>query len=365
MDPARVSSGLHQLVDHLRAEPDKSVSPVEAAAITEVLLTSMQRYFASIDGAIYGEFRLLSERIKTARNEIADLRPTELSQERIPRAGKELEAIVHSTEEASGTIMDAAETIMSGDASDEGYGDMVQENCLRIFEACSFQDLTGQRISKVVDTLTFIENRLAHMSQEWSGELKEADAAAPEGDKALLNGPALQGEGIDQNEVDALLNDGAAPPEAKPAPKAETKPAAKPAARKPAAKPVAKAEAPKTEAPKAEAPKAETPKAETPKPEAPKAEAKPAAPKAEAPKPEAPKAEARPAAPKAEAKKPEPVQKPEAKKPESAPKPEAKKPEPAPKPAAKKPEPVPEPDEADLEGGGEKISQDEIDALFA
>ncbi len=342
MDPERVSRGIHQLVDHLRAEPDKSISPVEAAALTEVLLTSMHRYFTSINGAIYGEFRLLSERIKTAREEIAELRPTELSQERIPRAGKELEAIVQSTEEASGTIMDAAETIMSGDPSDDGYGDMVQENCLRIFEACSFQDLTGQRISKVVDTLTFIEDRLAHMSAGWSGDVQEASADAPEGDKALLNGPALQGEGIDQNAVDALMDDAAAAPE----PKAE-----------PAPQPAAKAEAPKPEAKK-------------PAP-APQAEAKPVAAKP-APKPEAKPETKKPApapAPKAEAKKPAPAPEPEAKKPEPAPKPEAKKPEPAPKPEAKKPEakkpePAPEPEAA---GGdeGESLDQADIDALFA
>lgn len=340
MDPERVSRGIHQLVDHLRAEPDKSISPVEAAALTEVLLTSMHRYFTSINGAIYGEFRLLSERIKTAREEIAELRPTELSQERIPRAGKELEAIVQSTEEASGTIMDAAETIMSGDPSDDGYGDMVQENCLRIFEACSFQDLTGQRISKVVDTLTFIEDRLAHMSAGWSGDVQEASADAPEGDKALLNGPALQGEGIDQNAVDALMDDAAAAPA--PEPKAE-----------PAPQPAAKAEAPKPEAKK-------------PAP-APQAEAKPVAAKP-APKPEAKPETKKPTpAPKAEAKKPAPE--PEAKKPEPAPKPEAKKPEPAPKseakkPEAKKPEPAPEPEAAGADEG-ESLDQADIDALFA
>lgn len=227
MNPERVSDGLHQLVEHLRSDPARSVSPAEAAAITEVLLTSMHRYFSSINGSIYKEFRLLSERIKQAREEIAALRPTEMSQHRLPRAGKELEAIVQFTEEASGIIMDAAETIMAGDPGDSGYGDMVQENCLRIFEACSFQDLTGQRISKVVDTLTFIEDRLTHMSAEWGPELQETGGDSRSGDRALLNGPSLHGEGIDQSQVDALMTGSAAQPAPAPAPKPAPAAAAK------------------------------------------------------------------------------------------------------------------------------------------
>jgi chemotaxis protein CheZ len=330
MNPERVSDGLHQLVEHLRSDPGRSVTPAEAAAITEVLLTSMHRYFSSINGSIYQEFRVLSQRIKRAREEIAELRPSELSQERIPRAGRELEAIVQSTEEASGIIMDAAETIMSGDPADGAYGDMVQENCLRIFEACSFQDLTGQRISKVVDTLTFIEDRLTHMSAEWAGEVKESGPANDDlkGDRALLHGPSLKGEGIDQNEVDALMAGDGAPAAKAPAPKpAAATPAAKPVAPKPAAKPAAAAPAPKPAAAPA-----------TPAP----ASAKPAA-AAPAPKPATPA----PAA-KATPKSTKPAE------------PAAAKP--APK-AGTKPAPVPEPELA-AEPSGETFSQDEIDALF-
>ena len=82
------------------------------------------------------------------------MRPNDLKQEKIPRAGLELEAIVASTEKATGTIMDAAEEIMSADATSENYVESINDACMRIFEACSFQDITGQRITKVVSTLT-------------------------------------------------------------------------------------------------------------------------------------------------------------------------------------------------------------------
>ena len=54
----------------------------------------MRRYFNSIDTTLYAEIRGLSEYIRQARTEISELRPNDLKQEKIPRAGLELEAIV-------------------------------------------------------------------------------------------------------------------------------------------------------------------------------------------------------------------------------------------------------------------------------
>ncbi len=137
------------------------------------------------------------------------LRPNELKGERIPEAGRELEAIVQATEAATGTIMDAAEEIMGADTATPGGSQAVNDACMRIFEACSFQDITGQRISKVVSTFTFIEERLGLLEHTWGPEIADA-AAAPEPedeDSALMNGPALQGEGNDQDAVDNFFGE--------------------------------------------------------------------------------------------------------------------------------------------------------------
>ena len=213
MDTHEVSAGIEQLVDHLRTNQSTSVTLGDIAGVTEVLLATMRRYFASIDTTLYSEFRGLSEYIERARTEISELRPNDLKQERIPRAGLELEAIVAATENATGTIMDAAEEIMSADPASEEYGDAVSDACMRIFEACSFQDITGQRITKVVSTLTYIEERLHGLQDAWGPDIADADGEAPASgaeddtrpDADLLNGPALDGEGIEQDRVDDLL----------------------------------------------------------------------------------------------------------------------------------------------------------------
>lgn len=43
----------------------------------------------------------------------------------------------------------------------------MNEMIVRIFEACNFQDLTGQRITKVVRALSFIEERVDAMMGVW------------------------------------------------------------------------------------------------------------------------------------------------------------------------------------------------------
>lgn len=212
-----VDSGLPKqielLVDNLRKQNTAAMSLTEVASVTEVLIGTMNAFYKSIDTSIYRECRALSDYITNARKEIASLQPVDLESARIPRAGLELDAIVQQTEEATNTIMEAAEEIMGADTENaEAYQATTQDAVMRIFEACSFQDITGQRISKVVQTLSHIEQRvleLRNLMGVTEADVQEAmKDAEPEGDAALLSGPALKGEGIDQTEVDSLMDGG-------------------------------------------------------------------------------------------------------------------------------------------------------------
>lgn len=336
---------IERLVDHLRRKRTSSMSLLDVAAVTEVLIGTMQAYFRSIDTSIYRECRALSEYISNARKEIASLQPSDLENARIPRAGMELDAIVQQTEEATNTIMEAAEEIMALDPSDmETYQATTQDAVMRIFEACSFQDITGQRISKVVSTLSHIEIRVLEL-RDLMGVTEDdiRDAQQPEivddENKSLLSGPALKGEGIDQTAVDALMTEAGAAPEK--------------------AAPVAQDAAQDAPEPKA-APPAET-KADPAPAEAPE---KAAAPKpAPPPQPEAPK----PVDPaKLDAMFEEdfdPLSDTSGKEDADEPEGEAAKADEA-KPAKdKKAESAPAAKDADLPSG-EEVSQDDIDALF-
>jgi chemotaxis protein CheZ len=82
---------------------------------------------------------------------------------------------------------------------------------MKIFEACSFQDITGQRVAKVVETLQMIESRVGRFAdavnaKDVAGFLDEREAARHKRkENLMLNGPQLAGEGIDQKFVDDMF----------------------------------------------------------------------------------------------------------------------------------------------------------------
>lgn len=215
MDPERIA----EIAEHLKKGRSGDVALTDVMALAELMVGSMQDFFHSLDHSVYSELREIATYISRTKDEIRNLRANDIKDNHIPVAGLELDAIVRSTEAATNTIMEQAELIMSADSSDaEAYGTTVNDAVMQIFEACSFQDLTGQRISKIVETLAFIDSRVARFAevigeQENEGTLSEEETAR-EKRKAelLLNGPQMEGEGVDQDAVDSLLNGGSEAP---------------------------------------------------------------------------------------------------------------------------------------------------------
>ena len=162
----------------------------------------------------------ISAHIQQTRNEIAALRPDEQGTSQIVRATSELDAIVSATERATYDILNGAERIRAAAAKLSGLPDSgaigaeIGKQATDIMTACSFQDLTGQRISKVVNALRYIETRINAMIEIWGIDATARDAAATPEDKRpdahLLNGPQLEGA-ADQNEIDSLFEAAPAP----------------------------------------------------------------------------------------------------------------------------------------------------------
>ncbi len=260
---------------------------------SEALVALMRGFFQQLDKRRSEEFRVIAGYIAKAKDEIREMRPHDISQDRIPTAGAELEAITRDTEVATNNIMNCAEAIMGADISDpQAYKAMVDDEVMKIFEACSFQDITGQRVSKIVNVLKQIEERVGRLANTLGvddGAPIEMTAEEKRRHDLLLNGPAIGGPETKQGDIDALFDggfDSFDAVEAQPAAEAPIVEAPAPAPA-PAPKPAPVAEAPKpTPAPVAAAP--------APKPApAPVAAAPAPAPKpAPAPAPAAPAAEA-------------------------------------------------------------------------
>jgi chemotaxis protein CheZ len=163
----------------------------------------------------------LFQYIERLRTEVATMSKAEDHATAFDDMSVQLDAIVKATEEATNSILAASESI-SGDAmalqgeSDQAkiaeISDRIAQNTMTIMEACSFQDLTGQRVSKIVSSVKFVEDRVNQMIELWGREEIEALSAQmkpcedEDPDKKLLNGPQLPGQAISQEDIDALFD---------------------------------------------------------------------------------------------------------------------------------------------------------------
>jgi chemotaxis protein CheZ len=189
------------------------VSPAEITAIVESVMARLAGDLTAQDLKMYTELEALARFIQTARTEIAAVRPQDIGAQDIPLATDELDAVVGATEEATGSILDAAEALSGLTASlSPEAAEQVTAAVTRIYEACNFQDITGQRITKVVKTLKHIEDRVSAMLSAFGDEKSDEPAAAPAAkaaaattDADLLNGPQLPDDAKKQAEIDAIL----------------------------------------------------------------------------------------------------------------------------------------------------------------
>jgi chemotaxis protein CheZ len=208
MPAPEVATRVRDALTALRGADLKDPRLGEVLNLASQMSDAMQAFFGSLDRTLYGELRYISAYIARTRQEISQLRPNDIKDGRIPTAGAELDAIVKHTATATNTIMSAAEAVMAADPSDpDAYQALVMDRMMEIFEACSFQDITGQRVRKVVDTLNHIEERI----QRFADVMGVEDAEAPESSEdrrkreLLLNGPALGGPEVKQDEIDDMF----------------------------------------------------------------------------------------------------------------------------------------------------------------
>ena len=173
--------------------------------------------------AMRSELDLMKDAITRTKQEIAALHRSDSSGKGMRRVAGELDAVVEATEAATTTLLGALEEIEANanmlrgarlpKASQQNV-DVIVDRVVTAYEACNFQDLTGQRISKIVGVLKFVEEHLDRMIETWSGldgfrDLIAAVAEPAEDDeRSLLNGPKLAEDPghVDQSDIDALFD---------------------------------------------------------------------------------------------------------------------------------------------------------------
>jgi chemotaxis protein CheZ len=189
-----------------------NANPVDRDMVTEVVrtvLTTMTGDLTANETSLLHEVEALGRTIAAAKQDIAALQVDDIKARDIPFATDELDAIVEHTAAATNAILESCEILdevagtVTGDVSTR-----LQDAVTKIYEACSFQDITGQRITKVVATLKTIENKVAQIIATFGTEGEAIALATPVSSSPgsdLLNGPQLPANAMDQSDIDKLL----------------------------------------------------------------------------------------------------------------------------------------------------------------
>ena len=207
-----IADDLSKRIDGLRNNRPE-VSREEIHRAVEEVISSLTGTLTMSDIKLYRELEDLARFIQSAKREIAALRPHDIQDEHIPMATDELDAVVEATARATGEILDRAEALeklaltLPPEAAAE-----ITDAVTRIFEASNFQDITGQRITKVVKALKYIENKIDSLVTAFGTREIETPPPPPpvsaeesDDDAKLLHGPQMPAVANSQAEIDAIL----------------------------------------------------------------------------------------------------------------------------------------------------------------
>ena len=194
-DTAAPDKAAHAKAPQARAEP---VDPADTT------VQSLKRELALLHDAIARNKRELAVLIGDGR------------ERRMAHAAGKLGAAVEGMEKATEKILKSTEVIdesaraLAATLKDDykrGLAQEIQDHVVKIYEACNFQDLSGQRIGHVIETLTMIENQVESMLERHATQPGDATAAKPAAEPGLLNGPRLDGDSghTSQGDIDKMF----------------------------------------------------------------------------------------------------------------------------------------------------------------
>ena len=207
-------------ISGLRDGKIRYAEPGEILTVVQNIIDGMNDGAPSGTAVLRGEFEDLADFIQTTKAEILMLAPEDIQDEHLPLATGELDAIVRATEDATHNIMEATERLETlADGADGETSEMVINATTQIYEACGFQDITGQRIAKVIGALKEVESKVAaiisafgnddHAAREERRRQRilereqKTQQALETGER--LDGPQLPDAASNQDDIDALF----------------------------------------------------------------------------------------------------------------------------------------------------------------
>lgn len=215
---ARLGDSLMKSMMKKKQEKGGELSLEDIGEIFEQVAEDFQFLHGETESLLKNEILKMANYIDQVKEEIASLSDDDSKpSEAISGATIHLDAVVKSTENATNEIMDAADKIQEAAAGIGGEAEQkIMDASMKIYEACNFQDLTGQQINKVLKMIEFVEERLDNLTKLFAHGGVNKDVLKFQGkdvkdinvedidDKDLMNGPQL--EQPSQDDIDALFD---------------------------------------------------------------------------------------------------------------------------------------------------------------
>ena len=189
-------------------------------ADTNTLLAAISRLEQAIAGdriaqdvdRLRAHLKEMATAITRTKSEIAVIHAIEQEHSHLYVASEALDSITRQTEQATSDILAGAEQIQESawalreDGADPSLCDDLDRRATDIYTACSFQDLTSQRIAKIIQTLRYLEGSINAMIAIWdrADAPRSARQAAP--DLGNLAGEFSTGD-LSQSDVDSVIVD--------------------------------------------------------------------------------------------------------------------------------------------------------------
>jgi len=201
-------------------------------------------FYRQMSSKIQGELKNLAMYMEKTMANLQLLNPcVKISIEHdIPTASQQLTDVVKTTEEATNTIISLTETLLDHEAvlgealeklratknrrrDDQQLLDELvrlhqedEKTLIEILTNLSFQDLTGQRINKIMHMVNIVQGKLVDLVKAFGIQVEGNEAVAPPQAPVpkALGGPE-ELEKLPQDSVDSLLNQEVAPEDGTPA----------------------------------------------------------------------------------------------------------------------------------------------------
>lgn len=212
MSSAEIISKLQSEISQIEASGETTV-PI---SMVKEMMASLRDIFSMDDGAhnttaeLYSEVGQVAIFLNGAKKELAKIGGGDDAGQRVTEASDHLAETMEMTEQATNTIMASSEKIQEL-AAGLPIEDEVNDLVTQVFEACNFQDVTGQRIQKVVEILQRVEQMVLRMVLVFGlsakgDQLDDATREELSSEAELLSGPALKGQGLEQDQIDDMLD---------------------------------------------------------------------------------------------------------------------------------------------------------------